>query len=276
MDERRIMLVKLSQGAIGEENAHLLGALLMAKFQQVAQSRQDSSQRPQFFLYLDEFQHFVTPSMAAILSGARKYGLSMVLAHQDLSQLGRRETGVLGAAISNPAVRICFRVGDSDAKKLAEGFEHFSASDLLSLGVGEAICRIDQARHDFNLRTERLEPVDSQAAAARKNQIQGLSRERYSLPREEVAQLLESRHSVAHDTATRRTATPAAVPRDDAATPASAPKAASKDLSGEEQQAKMSEPKRRPPTPPEQPGRGGRQHRHLQQLLKAWAEAQGF
>lgn len=148
----------------------------MSKFHQVAQSRQDSAKRSTFHLYLDEFQHFITPSMAAVLSGARKYGLALVLAHQDLSQLGRRETGVLGAAISNPATRICFRVGDLDAKRLSDGFAHFDVQDLQSLGVGEAVARVDQASHDFNLRTLPIEPADSEQCSGRRTRIVELSR----------------------------------------------------------------------------------------------------
>jgi hypothetical protein len=104
MNEGKIFLAKLSQGAIGEENAYLLGTLLVSKFHQLAMSRQEISaaERRNFYLYIDEFHNFVTPSMAAILSGARKYRLGLILAHQELQQLVSRDADVASAVIANP------------------------------------------------------------------------------------------------------------------------------------------------------------------------------
>src|SRR5439155_2979832 len=118
MNAGRIFLAKLSQGAIGEENAHLLGSLLVSKFQQLAMSRQEvaAARRRPYYLYIDEFQNFITPSMAQILSGARKYGLGLILAHQDLRQLAE-DPDVLAAVLTNPCTRMAFRLGDFDAKK---------------------------------------------------------------------------------------------------------------------------------------------------------------
>ncbi len=104
MNEGKIFLAKLAQGAIGEENAHLLGTLLVSKFHQLALSRQElaaTARRP-FSLYIDEFHNFVTPSMASILSGARKYRLGLLLAHQELQQLSSRDADVMSAVIANP------------------------------------------------------------------------------------------------------------------------------------------------------------------------------
>lgn len=122
MNDGKIFLAKLSQGAIGEENAYLLGSLLVTKFHQLALGRQElaEAERRPFMLYLDEFHHFLTPSLTALLSGARKYRLGLVLAHQELRQLGTRDAEVLQAVLTNPATRVCFRVGDDDAKRLAE------------------------------------------------------------------------------------------------------------------------------------------------------------
>jgi hypothetical protein len=132
MNEGKIFLAKLAQGAIGEENAYLLGTLLVSKFQQLAMSRQEiaAALRRNFYLYIDEFHNFVTPSMASILSGARKYRLGLILAHQEFQQLVSRDADVASAVIANPYTRICFRLGDYDAKKLADGFSHFEAKDL--------------------------------------------------------------------------------------------------------------------------------------------------
>lgn len=96
MDGGGILLAKLSQGLIGEENSQLLGSLLVAKLNQLAIARQarDVAARRPFFVYLDEFHHFITPSLGAIVTGARKYGIGLTLAHQSLRQLQRHdETG---------------------------------------------------------------------------------------------------------------------------------------------------------------------------------------
>jgi len=77
-----------------------------------------TSARTPFYLYIDEFHNFVTPSLATILSGARKYNLALILAHQEMQQLGNRDSDVTSAVISNPYARVCFRLGDFDAKKL--------------------------------------------------------------------------------------------------------------------------------------------------------------
>src|ERR1019366_7247490 len=121
--------------------------LLVSKFQQLAMSRQQTAAalRRNFYLYIDEFQNFATPSMAAILSGARKYRLGLILAHQELHQLSCNAPAVASAVATNPYTRVCFRLGDEDAKKLASGFVSFEAIDLQNLGVGEAICRVERA-----------------------------------------------------------------------------------------------------------------------------------
>src|SRR6202035_3408075 len=93
-------LAKLPQGEMGKENAFLLGSLLVAKFQQLAMGRQAQqiSDRRNFWLYIDEFQNFITPSMAEILAGARKYRLGLILAHQELRHL-EADRDVAGAAV---------------------------------------------------------------------------------------------------------------------------------------------------------------------------------
>ena len=105
MDGRKILLAKLSQGLLGKENSYLLGTLLVAKFQQLAMSRQRQAEtlRRDFWLYVDEFHNFITPSMAEILSGARKYRLGLVLAHQELRQL-ERDSEVASAEIGRAHV----------------------------------------------------------------------------------------------------------------------------------------------------------------------------
>jgi hypothetical protein len=197
LDSGKIFLAKLSQGQIGKENSYLLGSLLVAKFQQMAMGRQrmNASLRRDYFLYLDEAHHFMTPSMAEILAGARKYRVGLVFAHQDLQQL-QRDPDVAGAVLSNCYTRVVFRVGDADAKKLAEGFAYFESQDLQNLGTGEAIARIERSDGDFNLKVPPSDEPAPNAAATIREQVITASREKYATARrsietELVAQFVE-------------------------------------------------------------------------------------
>ena len=153
INNRKILLVKLSQGLIGEENSYLLGTLILSKIYQVAQARQSlpKDDRHPFYIYLDEFQNFITPSINQILSGARKYGTGLVLAHQELNQI--KDTDIGNSVLSNANIRICFRLGDFDAKKLESGFSGFDSNDLQNLNIGEAIARVGKNTDDFSLKT---------------------------------------------------------------------------------------------------------------------------
>lgn len=187
MNERKIFLAPLAQGLIGEECSFLIGSTLVSKFYQTALARQEmaESDREPFFLYLDEAHNFVTPSIASILSGARKYGLGLVLAHQDLEQFRSRSQSTLSSVLTNAHTRICFKLGDQDARKLEEGFEHFGANDLRKLGRGEAVCRVGGSQNDFFLRTPPPLPRDEDALSRRSGIIE-FSRRSYGTPRAEV------------------------------------------------------------------------------------------
>ena len=177
LDAQKILLVKLSQGLIGEENSTLLGTLFVSKLHQAALGRQsqDAHKRRPFFLYIDEFQNFITPSLAGVLSGTRKYGLGLILAHQELRQIFNQDTGVANSVISNPGTRICFRLGDTDAQKLEEGFAHFTAQDLQNLGLGEAIMRVERSDDDFNLKIPPPRTVNPETAKSRLKRLIELS-----------------------------------------------------------------------------------------------------
>lgn len=192
LNTKKIFLAKLSQGLIGEENAYLLGTLFVSKIHQVVMARQawSVSDRENFYLYIDEFHNFITHSLASILSGARKYHLGLILAHQELRQLWNRDTEVAHSVISNPGTRICFRLGDFDAQKLREGFSYFDAQDLQNLGVGEAIGRIERAEYDFSLKTIAPYDVSPEQARARRESLIALSRKKYAVPREEIEKSL--------------------------------------------------------------------------------------
>lgn len=270
MGEGRIFLARLAQGAIGEENAHLLGSLLASKFQQLAAARQalpESERRP-FFLYVDEFQNFATPSMAQILSGARKYGLGLTLAHQDLAQLEQSSSGLASAVLTNPATRICFRVGDRDAKKLADGFRSFDASDIQSLGVGEAVCRIERSDWDFNLRTFLLPEVDQVTAQARTQEIVQQSRAAYGTPVADLPETLPKARA-ATEGPTRAPASP------------SEPREKPEPAGTTSQEREQAAPRGKAASPPEPPqpaplGKGGAEHIYLQDIIKRWAGRRGW
>jgi len=181
LQKNKILLIKLSQGIIGEENAYLLGSLLVSKLHQIAMQRQiqKSEERSPFFVYLDEFQNFITPSMKAILSGARKYSLGLILAHQDLQQLWELDSALANSVISNAGTRVCFRLGDFDAQKLQNGFTHFNIEDLQNLSVGEAIVRVERSDSDFNIKTILFTQVNTVIAQENKDKIIELSRQKY-------------------------------------------------------------------------------------------------
>lgn len=134
MDEGKILIVNLSKGLIGEDNASILGAFLVTKIQLAAMSRSDipkiEDRRP-FYLYVDEFQNFATDSFATILSEARKYGLNLTVANQYISQMSDT---VRDAVFGNVGTMICFRVSADDAPILSKQFEpQFEPTDLLQM-----------------------------------------------------------------------------------------------------------------------------------------------
>jgi len=133
MDERKILIVNLSRGLVGEDNAALLGALLVTKVQLAAMSRADmpAEQRSPFYLYVDEFQNFATDSFATILSEARKYGLNLTVANQYTAQMAIE---VKDAVFGNVGSIISFRMGADDARVMLKYYEpKFLEYDLVHM-----------------------------------------------------------------------------------------------------------------------------------------------
>ena len=133
MDQKKIMVVNLSRGKIGEDNSALLGAMMVTKVQLAAMSRADTTidHRPDSYLYVDEFQNFATESFAVILSEARKYNLNLTMAHQYIAQLSDE---VKDAVFGNAGTLITFRVGGTDAEALIGEFAPvFETTDLVNL-----------------------------------------------------------------------------------------------------------------------------------------------
>lgn len=141
MDNKKILLVNLSKGRSGELNSKLLGMIFVMKFQAAAMSRANvpEDQRPDFALYVDEFQNFSTDSFAAIMSEARKYHLNLIVANQFTTQLSEE---IRDAVFGNMGTIVSFRVGQNDVDSLAKYFQPlFDADDLLRVPNFNAIVR---------------------------------------------------------------------------------------------------------------------------------------
>ncbi|MBT3835552.1 type IV secretion system DNA-binding domain-containing protein [Candidatus Peribacteria bacterium] len=190
MDNQKILLVKLNKGLLGEENAALLGAMMITKIQQAALERaeMDESERKTFYLYCDEFQYFATDTFAEILSEARKYKLSLTVAHQYMGQLiDKVKTTVFG----NIGTIVSFRVGAEDAVSLEKEFTPiFNVRDIINLAVREFYIKMSvngQTRDAFSATTMDCEtPEDNYA-----KRIIERSRENYAKPKKDVEDLLQ-------------------------------------------------------------------------------------
>jgi hypothetical protein len=137
MDERKIVIINLSKGRMGEANANLLGSMIITKIYLAAMSRADQGEKqlealPNFYLYVDEFQNFANESFADILSEARKYKLNLTVAHQYIEQMSDE---VRAAVFGNVGTMVTFRVGAYDAEVLEKEFTpEFTIEDLVNLG----------------------------------------------------------------------------------------------------------------------------------------------
>ena len=185
MDEGKILFVNLSKGRIGDINASLLGMIITGKILMAALSRvsMPEKERRDFYLYIDEFQNFTTDSIATILSEARKYRLSLVLAHQFVAQLTDK---IREAVFGNVGAVVAFRVGVEDTEILKKQFEpEFSESDLLNIDNFNALLKMlinGQTAKPFNIKIESLEMGSAEFAEA----IKEKSRQKYGRDRQEV------------------------------------------------------------------------------------------
>ena len=142
MDNKKIFLVNLSKGRLGDINANLLGMIFVMKFQQAAMSRQDipEDQRKDFCLYVDEFQNFATDSFESILSEARKYRLNLIVANQFMTQLTDK---IREALLGNAGTIICGRIGVTDAELMVKAFTPtFTAEDLTKTPNFAAVAKV--------------------------------------------------------------------------------------------------------------------------------------
>jgi len=191
MDNGKILLMKVSKGMLGEENAGLLGAMAVTKIYQAAMSRADTQEehRRDFYFYVDEFHNFATDTFDEILSEARKYRLNITLAHQFMGQLSPR---IRKTIFGNVGSMLSFRVGAEDANLLAEEYAPiFTPKDIINLGVREFYCKMSvfgEITQAFSGRTLEMVFPDRNYT----DQCIAFSRNAYCRPVAEVQEVISS------------------------------------------------------------------------------------
>lgn len=198
MDQKKILLVNLSKGRLGDINANLIGLILVGKILIAALSRADSfgpnsPDLPPFYLYIDEFQNITTDSIATILSEARKYKLSLTIAHQFIAQL---EENIKNAVFGNVGSICAFRVGAEDSEVLQSQFTPtFIAGDLMNIDNRNAYLRLlvnGKPAKPFNV--EVLPPPKGESALI--GELKEMSYLKYGKPREEIEKLIMAKYKI--------------------------------------------------------------------------------
>ncbi len=197
MDERKIIIINLSKGRVGEGNANLLGSMLITKIYLAAMSRADVSEidlnkLPNFYLYVDEFQSFANKSFADILSEARKYKLNLTITHQYIEQM---EEEVRAAVFGNVGTMVTFRVGAFDAEVLEKEFApQFTVEDLVNLGIYQIYLKLmidGVGSQPFSATT--LPPIERPAVTHR-DEVIAASRSAFAAPRVAVEERIFAWH----------------------------------------------------------------------------------
>ena len=196
MDNKKIFLVNLSKGRLGDINANLLGMIFVMKFQQAAMSRQDipEDQRQDFCLYVDEFQNFATDSFESILSEARKYRLNLIVANQFMTHLTDK---IREALLGNVGTIVCGRIGVTDAELMVKAFSPtFTAEDLTKTPNFAAVTKVmmfdmPSAPFTIGLPAPMGEPNDELM-----NSLKAYSATKYAKTRAEVEKEINDRWAV--------------------------------------------------------------------------------
>ncbi len=195
MDNRKILLVNLSKGRLGDINANLLGMVLVGKMLMAALSRVDAlaSDLPPFYLYIDEFQNVSTNSISAILSEARKYKLSLNIAHQFIAQL---DEGIRDAVFGNVGSMAIFRVGTEDAKFLETHLAPvFEMQDIMNIENRHAYIRMlanGTPQRPFSIKTLNY----PKGSTERATYIKQLSAKTHARPKDEIEREVRMRYSI--------------------------------------------------------------------------------
>ncbi len=197
MDNKKIFLVNLSKGRLGDINANLLGMIFVMKFQQAAMSRQDipEDERKDFCLYVDEFQNFATDSFESILSEARKYRLNLIVANQFMTQLTEK---IREALLGNVGTIVCGRIGVTDAELMVKAFSPtFTAEDLTKTPNFAAVTKVmmfDMPSAPFTIN---LPPPMGEPNVELMNTLKVYSATKFAKTRAEVEKEIEDRWSAA-------------------------------------------------------------------------------
>jgi len=214
MDKKKIMIVNLSKGRVGEGNARLLGSMLITKLYLAAMSRSDEkasvlAELPQFYLFVDEFQSFADRSFSDILSEARKYKLNLTMAHQYIEQMDEE---VREAVFGNVGTMIVFRVGAYDADVLEKEFAPtITAEDLVNLGLRQIYLKlmIDSVTSSpFSATTM---PLIKPPEVSNVEKIIEYSRKTFAKPKSEIEKLITRWHEEGRVVMPPRTSVPKAV-----------------------------------------------------------------
>lgn len=193
MDEKKILIMNLSKGQIGEGNANLLGSMIITKIYLAAMSRADVSEAemqrlPNFYMYVDEFQSFANESFADILSEARKYKLNLTIAHQYIEQMSEE---VRAAVFGNVGTMVTFRVGAYDSEVLEKEFAPvFTAEDLVNLGAYQIYLKLmidGIGSHPFSAMT--ISPIALPEKSNKEEVIEN-SRKQFARPKMEVEEFI--------------------------------------------------------------------------------------
>lgn len=196
MDEKKIFIVNLSKGRMGETNASLLGSMLTVKIYLAAMSRADEpparmQKLPRFYFYVDEFQSMMNEAFADILSESRKYKLALTLANQYIEQM---EEEVRDAVFGNVGTLICFRVGPFDAEVLKTVFEPtFTPEDLVNLGIGQIyLTLMIDGVGSVPFSSETIPPIEPPHVTYRDDVVM-TSRHAYGRPRTRIEELIQKK-----------------------------------------------------------------------------------
>jgi len=195
MNEGKIILINLSKGKLGEENASFFGSMFITKLKQAGMARASlpEDQRKDFYLYVDEFHNLMTETFENILSEARKYGICLTVAHQYMGQL---IPAVQQAVLGNTGTIIVFRVGGEDAVRLEpEMAPIFGVKDMVNLGVQNFYIKetIDGEAYDpFSAQTLKVLPPNHKSF---KDEIVKRSREKYTISAEAARELMQEEES---------------------------------------------------------------------------------
>ncbi len=196
IDTKKILIINVSKGRLGEDNSNLLGSLILARLQLAAMSRVDTAEkdRNDFYVYVDEFQNFTNDSFATILSEARKYRLNLILAHQYISQL--TEAGnqkIKNAVFGNVGNLVSFRVGSQDAKEMSREFGNvYTINDLLNLEKAEAVIQVSENKKTAKaIKIKTISPIFDKLGGS-KEEVINISRGKYAKSKYQVVSQIKT------------------------------------------------------------------------------------